>query len=105
LGSRIRNTGTFPSYFNDKSHKEVTKQYKPRVFLLFLLDDGAGSVLLTNGSGCGSGRLKNIRYGSFGSRSGCGSGSATLLKNSRNKDELRQDLYYLYIMAGCCGGE
>ncbi len=43
-----------------KSHKEVT-----RFFFLFLLDDrrtGAGSVLVTNGSGCGSERLK--RYGS-----------------------------------------
>jgi|LakMenE01Jun11ns_1017448.scaffolds.fasta_scaffold8438066_1 hypothetical protein len=40
-----------------KSHKEVTKQKKSRFFLLFLLDDGRiGSVLVTNGSGYGSGR-------------------------------------------------
>jgi hypothetical protein len=37
-----------------KSHKEVTKQYESRFFLLFLLDDegsgvGSGSVPLTNG--------------------------------------------------------
>ncbi len=36
---RIRNTGTFTSFFKIKSHKEFTKQYKSRFFLLFLLDD------------------------------------------------------------------
>ncbi len=45
-----------------KSHKEVTKQKKSRVFLPFFLDDeGSGSVLVTNGSRCGSRRPKNIR--------------------------------------------
>jgi hypothetical protein len=33
-----------------------------------------GSVFVTSGSG----RLKNIPYGSYGFRSGCGSGSAPL---------------------------
>jgi hypothetical protein len=33
---------TFTSFFNDKkSHKEVAKQQKSRVSLLFLLDDGS----------------------------------------------------------------
>ncbi len=50
-----------------KSHKEVTKQKKSRFFLLFLLDDlegsgtGAGSIRVTNGSGCGWAGPKNIR--------------------------------------------
>jgi hypothetical protein len=63
-----------------KSHKEVTKQWKSRYFLLFLLVTGgsrAGSVLVTNVSGCGSGRSKNI--GSYGFGSGCGSGSTALV--------------------------
>jgi hypothetical protein len=48
-----------------KSHKEVTKQYESKFFLLFCLKkegSGAGAVPLTNGSG--SGRPKNIRTGS-----------------------------------------
>jgi hypothetical protein len=36
---------------------------------------GSGSVLVTNGSGCESGRPKNIWYESYG----CRSGSGTLL--------------------------
>ncbi len=46
-----------------KSHKEVTKQQESMFFLLFLLDDrriGYGPLSLTNGSGFGSGRPKNI---------------------------------------------
>ncbi len=42
--------------------KEVTKQKKLGFFFLyFLMLEGseAGSVHVTNGSGCGSGRLKN----------------------------------------------
>jgi hypothetical protein len=45
-------------FFQIKIHKEVTKQQKSRFFLLFLLMmevSGALSVLVTNGSGCGSG--------------------------------------------------
>ncbi len=51
-----------------KSHKEVTKQYKPRVFLLFLLDGGRilsrirSRIRYCNWRiRCGSGRPKNIR--------------------------------------------
>ncbi len=55
-----------------KSHKEFTKQYRRNqgfscYFCLMMIR--SGSVLVTNGSGCGSGRRKNIGYGS---------GSATL---------------------------
>jgi hypothetical protein len=32
--------GTFTSFFTDKRHKEDTKQYKSRGFLLVLLDVG-----------------------------------------------------------------
>jgi hypothetical protein len=31
--------GTFTSLFKDKNQKEVTKQYKSRFFLVFLLND------------------------------------------------------------------
>jgi hypothetical protein len=41
-------------------HKEVTKQCKSRFFFLFLAGSGAGSVLVTNGSGYESGRPKNL---------------------------------------------
>ncbi len=49
-----------------KSHKAVTKYKQSRFFLVFLLDDGGSaagsrSILVTNGSGCGSRRPKNIR--------------------------------------------
>jgi hypothetical protein len=45
-----------------KSHKEVTKKKKSRFFLLFLLDDKWIWIrACDNGSGCGSGRPKNIR--------------------------------------------
>ncbi len=54
---RIRNTGTFTSFFKvKKSHRSYIKLYKSRFFLPFLLDDGmirAGSVLVTNSSGSG----------------------------------------------------
>ncbi len=46
-----------------KSHKKSHKTVEINVFLLFLLmieGSGAGSIFLTNGSGCGSGRTKNI---------------------------------------------
>ncbi len=56
---QIRNTGTFTSFFKDtvKSHKEVTKPSEIKVFLTISY---AGSVLVTNGSGCGSGRPQKI---------------------------------------------
>ncbi len=39
IRTRIRNTGTFTSFFTKiKSHKEVTKQCKSRSFLLFFPD-------------------------------------------------------------------
>jgi hypothetical protein len=38
-GIRIRNTGTFTSFFKDKKSKGSTKQKKSRFFLLFLLED------------------------------------------------------------------
>ncbi len=47
-----------------KSHKEVTKQYKPRVFLLFLFDGGRilSRIRYCNWRiRCGSRRPKNIR--------------------------------------------
>jgi hypothetical protein len=43
------------TFFKDKSHKEVAKHHKSKFFLLFFLDDGAGS---------GSARSKNIRISS-----------------------------------------
>ncbi len=52
------NEGTHLHHSSEiKSHKEVTKQYKSRFFLLFLLDDrrsGSGTFPLTNGSGSGT---------------------------------------------------
>ncbi len=44
LQIRIRNTGTFTSSLKIKSHKEVTKQWKSRFFLLFLLVDGVPKI-------------------------------------------------------------
>jgi hypothetical protein len=43
-----------------KSHKDVTKQKESMFFLLICSMIGAGSVSLTNRSGCGLGRPKNI---------------------------------------------
>ncbi len=46
-----------------KSHKEVTKrrnQCFSYYFCLIIEESGSGSVSLTNGYGCGSGRPKNI---------------------------------------------
>ncbi len=46
-----------------KSHKEVTKLQESMFFLLFLLDDNDRLIrihIFANGSGCGSGRPKNI---------------------------------------------
>jgi hypothetical protein len=55
----IRNTCTFTSFLKEKKgkKKEVTKQYKARFFLLFLMMEGsvAGCVLLTTGTGSGCG--------------------------------------------------
>ncbi len=40
----LKGTGTFTSFFTDKGHKEVTKQYKSRVFYYFcLIKEGFGS--------------------------------------------------------------
>jgi hypothetical protein len=45
-----------------KSHKEIPKQWKSRFSLLFcLMMEGSGTVLVTHGSRCESGRPKNIR--------------------------------------------
>ncbi len=62
---RMRNTVTFTSFFKDKkswSHKTV----EIKVFFLFLLHDGRIHIWnrirnCVDGSGCGSGRAKNIR--------------------------------------------
>ncbi len=63
-----------------KNLKEVTKQYCRNqgfsyYFCLMMEESGAGSgsVLVTNGYGCGYGRPKNIRI-----RTGCGSKYPTL---------------------------
>jgi hypothetical protein len=61
---RIQNTGTFTHSSKIKVIKKSQNSNKSRVCILFCLmmeGSGAGSVLLTNGSGCGSGRPKNIR--------------------------------------------
>ncbi len=62
---RIRNTGTFTSFFKDKKWKKLQKIVEIKVFLtifcLMMEGSGAGSILVTNGSGCGSGRPENIR--------------------------------------------
>jgi hypothetical protein len=52
--------------------------------------EGSGSVSLTNGSGCGSGKPKT--YGSYGFGSGLESGSATLI--------VLKD-YTFQLLAGC----
>ncbi len=45
-----------------KSHKEVTKQWKSRVLIIFcLLTEGSGSLQISYGSGCGSRRAKSKR--------------------------------------------
>ncbi len=48
-------------------------------FCLMMEGAGAGSVLVTNGLGCGSGRPTNIRSCRSGCGCGCGSGSTTLV--------------------------
>ncbi len=51
------------NFLKIKSQKDVTKQYKSRVFLLILLNDpGSGSTPLTNGNGSGSRRPKIIWF-------------------------------------------
>jgi hypothetical protein len=66
-GSKTYGSGTLVHLCHSskiKSHKEVTKQYKSRFFYYFfcLMMEGSEtrSVLVTNGSGCGSGRPNYI---------------------------------------------
>jgi hypothetical protein len=60
--SYVSGAGTLVHFY----HSSNTKQYRIKVFLTIFADDGAGSVVLvTNGSGCGSGRPKT--FGSYGS--------------------------------------
>ncbi len=77
-GCGFRNTGTFTSFFKDKSHKEAKKTVEIKVFCyyfcLMMEGSGAGSVLeiVNNGSDADPGGPKT--YGS-----GFGSGSPTLV--------------------------
>jgi hypothetical protein len=66
---RIRNTGALTSFFKDKNHKEVRRRrnqdFSGVSYYFCSMMEGFGSVsgpiLVTNGSGCGSWRPKNIR--------------------------------------------
>ncbi len=53
--------GTFTSFSKDKSHKEVTKEYKSRFFFLFLFEDGRMRIRIRkDNDGSGPWRPKNI---------------------------------------------
>ncbi len=54
--------GTVTLFFKDKKSKLSHKTAGFKFFLLFLLDDGSGSIPLTNGSGSRSKRPKNTGY-------------------------------------------
>ncbi len=61
---RVQNTGTFYHYSQLKVKKKLQKSGNQRFsyyFCVMMEGSGAGSVLVTNGSGCGSGSPKNIR--------------------------------------------
>ncbi len=80
--------GTFTSFFKDKKSQRRWNQCFSYYFCLTIEGSGPGSGSLTNGSR--SGAQKHI-YGSYGSGSGLGSGSASLfqwndLKLSQGKE-------------------
>jgi hypothetical protein len=52
--------GTFTSFCKDKKSKRRHKTVKIKVFLTSLMIEGYGSIPLTNGSGSGSRRPKNM---------------------------------------------
>ncbi len=61
IGIQIRNSCTFTSFFKDKkSSRSFNSRHQGISYYFCLMMEGsgprAGSVLLTNGSGCGSGR-------------------------------------------------
>ncbi len=94
---RIRNTGTFTSFFKEKVIKKLhysRNQGFSYYFCLMMEGSGAWSILVTNGSGCGSGRPKTVRiYGS-------GSWSPTLL-GSINFDSETQTSNGFFCAEAC----